>query len=1126
MIERNKNGGKKMKSKKILTFFLSMLMLITCIPFQIFAITRTRKLIIYPENNFYKWYVDENRLSSVYIMPGEKGNEISISVIPKGERYSTISYSKESSSPADDKFNVELKRRLVSGGAPGEITGDEVYDETLEITVNADKKTKDFYDALQISLSTGAISGNVPGTEELTFLLCLPVYVEEITDEDFTQVSYGNKEDFLKAFSEIYFDPTDKGELNLDKVSSSIKNPNIDSTGKWKMYCYKHGNLNSIRKATGVDFGKLVTAKDSKNWQFIGWNNGLGTKDYYKDLEAIKTDSNKTYTAEYKWVGADVVEQKGSDIPVKPDYFTKIIIDKGDHGNLQDSNTDGQRIYWVNPRKQVTIPAPGVTPNTNWNHDGWSTSLTGTFTNEQTIYAKYSYNGKNLVVQQGTTRPDVPENYVKIEFLKGAHGELTGDTIYWANPKEQVTIPAPGVNPSANWSHKGWNKSLTGIFGTTTQITAEYTYSGADVVAQKPRQNKPDVPNNYVLVEFSDGDGTKGVIPSSSTSLYWVNPDKEVTVTAPRVIVLPGYKHDGWDKPLKQRFTNGTTITANYSEVETGLVDPSEIENPDTNNFWTVTFKSADESKGTIDAANTVYVPKSLKKTLADIVSPTPNPANGFRFKEWSPKLDANTKIDKDIEVKAIFASTTFDPEHVEKMVVKEQPTKLIYTEGEKLELAGLEVTLTDNQGVTKDVAFKDFAANGITAEPTDGTALTLANNTKKVTLTKDNLTAETEALTVNAKVFDPTHVEKMVVKEQPTKLIYTEGEKLALAGLVVTLTDNQGVTKDVAFKDFAANGITTNPTDGTALTLADNETPVTLTKGSLQDETANLTVNAKITPQDPIVGPVDPSVTPNPDEAKNWTVTFVADQTKGTIDAKNTFYVPKTAGKTLADLANDAPEVTAKAGFRFTGWNPALDAKTAINGNLTVNATFETTTTPQDPKVVVPDPTHPGTVPTGRVRVTFDAGEGNTIDGRNRYKYLDVLENTAWTDAEVTGQIPSGAKYKDNTKTFDKWDKEVPTEGNVTEETFMAIYGANSFDLYVDTLSVGETGITVRTSIPKVKITIIKGGKVLKEAYTNDLGLSTIILDDYTKTDENYQIKGEKEGYISKEVSIKVLSI
>ncbi|MEQ2401885.1 bacterial Ig-like domain-containing protein, partial [Peptoniphilus hominis (ex Hitch et al. 2025)] len=189
-----------------------------------------------------------------------------------------------------------------------------------------------------------------------------------------------------------------------------------------------------------------------------------------------------------------------------------------------------------------------------------------------------------------------------------------------------------------------------------------------------------------------------------------------------------------------------------------------------------------------------------------------------------------------------------FDPAHVEKMVVKEQPTKLIYTEGEKLALAGLEVTLTDNHGLTKDVEFKDFAANGITAAPANDTALTVAaNNGKTVKLTKASLTAETEALTVNAKVFDPAHVEKMVVKTQP-KLSYTEGDKLDLTKLVVTLTDKQGLTKDVEFKDFAANGITAAPANDTALTVDDhNAKTVKLTKASLTAETEALTVNAKV---------------------------------------------------------------------------------------------------------------------------------------------------------------------------------------------------------------------------------------------------------------------------------------
>ena len=208
-------------------------------------------------------------------------------------------------------------------------------------------------------------------------------------------------------------------------------------------------------------------------------------------------------------------------------------------------------------------------------------------------------------------------------------------------------------------------------------------------------------------------------------------------------------------------------------------------------------------------------------------------------------KLNGVEKVETaPLKVKA----KVFDPDHVEKMVVKEQPTNLSYTEGEKLNLAGLEVTLTDNQGLTKDVAFADFEANGITAEPANDTELKLADNGSKVKLTKGNLTAETEALTVSAKVFDPAHVEKMVVKTQPTNLIYTEGEKLNLAGLEVTLTDNQGLTKDVAFADFEANGIEAAPANETALTVAaNNGRAVELTKGSLTAQTNQLTVKAKV---------------------------------------------------------------------------------------------------------------------------------------------------------------------------------------------------------------------------------------------------------------------------------------
>ena len=313
------------------------------------------------------------------------------------------------------------------------------------------------------------------------------------------------------------------------------------------------------------------------------------------------------------------------------------------------------------------------------------------------------------------------------------------------------------------------------------------------------------------------------------------------------------------------------------------------------------------------------------------------------------------------------LAGAYINVKEVVAMKVTKQPKKLIYTEGEKLDLTGLVVTLEYNQGPTKDVEFKDFKENNIKVNPENEADLTLTDNNKPVTLTKGNLKAKTANLTVNEKVFDPENVVDMKVKTQPTKLSYTEGEKLDLTGLVVTLEDNQGLTKEVEFKYFNGNNIKVKPENETELKLEHSGKPVTLTKGSLKAETANLTVNKKETPSPlptpknpPVVGPVDPTDSNGgkpADTSKYWTVTFKSeDETKGTVDAKNTVYVLKTENKTLADIT--APEKTAKAGYEFDKWEPALNNATTINKDMTVKAYFKasgTIPTPKNPPVVGP---------------------------------------------------------------------------------------------------------------------------------------------------------------------------
>ncbi len=61
-------------------------------------------------------------------------------------------------------------------------------------------------------------------------------------------------------------------------------------------------------------------------------------------------------------------------------------------------------------------------------------------------------------------------------------------------------------------------------------------------------------------------------------------------------------------------------------------------------------------------------------------------------------------------------------------ITVKTPPAKIIYTEGENLDLFGLIVTLSKSDGSTRDVDFADFSANSITTDKTNGAVLSVGD--------------------------------------------------------------------------------------------------------------------------------------------------------------------------------------------------------------------------------------------------------------------------------------------------------------------------------------------------------------------------------------------------------------
>lgn len=123
-----------------------------------------------------------------------------------------------------------------------------------------------------------------------------------------------------------------------------------------------------------------------------------------------------------------------------------------------------------------------------------------------------------------------------------------------------------------------------------------------------------------------------------------------------------------------------------------------------------------------------------------------------------------------------------------------------------------------------------------------------------------------------------------------------------------------------------------------------------------------------EVNPEAPqeIYGPLNPD-DPEADKPANeiidqyWRVTFTTDG-NGSIDSKNTYYILKTANKTLAELTK--PEFTPQPGYSFDRWDP-VDT-TPIDQDRTVTAIFTEEVTTSPDYLIDPQGIHTENLPQG----------------------------------------------------------------------------------------------------------------------------------------------------------------
>lgn len=276
------------------------------------------------------------------------------------------------------------------------------------------------------------------------------------------------------------------------------------------------------------------------------------------------------------------------------------------------------------------------------------------------------------------------------------------------------------------------------------------------------------------------------------------------------------------------------------------------------------------------------------------------------------------------------------------------------------------------------------------------------------------NVSTQTFAAKYKYREFNINNLVDIEVFRQPSKREYTEGEPLDISDLGIKLIDSDGAYESISYFEFNKYGINADPENKHVLQLSDNNKKIKISKGKIETETFALTVNPK-----QIIGPVNPSKKVNPDKEKYWTVKFIsADETKGTVAEKNTFYVSKVANKTLDDIAKDAPNATPIGNNKFNGWDKVLNNSTQIDQDLVIKAQFselETIIGPVNPSEIEnPDKSK-------YYKVTFKSQEeqNGTVAEKNTFY---VLKNAGKTLADIADKVPETTPKKNYI--FDKWDQ------------------------------------------------------------------------------------------------------
>ena len=375
-----------------------------------------------------------------------------------------------------------------------------------------------------------------------------------------------------------------------------------------------------------------------------------------------------------------------------------------------------------------------------------STAITTVNSNASVdFYPEHNYDSNNIC-----TRCGVGTHTVTID-------NGSGQQIVTVKDRDVITRPADPVNGSNTFT--GWytDKACTELYDFTKPVTEDITiYAGwfTPVVFDGVTYDKP-LNKNTIKLFYTNASGKV----SFDTGNYILTGN----ITSDDTFVM----NAGSDVKL---FLNGFTLAAGLDTASaagfTAANDNTNrgqllIKNNSTDN-WTLPtdFIIAEND----DAATNAKYPYALRHTRVDFelnghgapiasaepqnnIAPQPAPPeeSGWTFGGWYSDTALTIPFDFDNVTDICTAYAKWTAYNGEKIAVHTPPAKTVYTAGERFDPTGLVLTVTYDNGETKDVAYTAANASEFAFSPDRALALT----DKSVTVTYGGVSVSI-AVTVN----------------------------------------------------------------------------------------------------------------------------------------------------------------------------------------------------------------------------------------------------------------------------------------------------------------------------------------------------------------------------------------